>query len=646
VKQYQKTLLIYLVVGLFVVTVYMFVNGNQTPSAKPFSEVVTDIEAGKVKKITVSGLEYSGEYLDGKTKFKTKGERDSAITGIILKAVKDHHMEYNVEERDTGGFLYTLLNWLPMLLMIGFLFFFMRQLQAGGGRAMTFGKSKARMLTENQGKVTFADVAGVDECKAELEEIVQFLKDPKRFTKLGGRIPKGVLLMGAPGTGKTLLARAIAGEAGVPFFSIAGSDFVEMFVGVGASRVRDLFEQGKKNAPCIIFIDEIDAVGRQRGAGMGGGHDEREQTLNQLLVEMDGFESNEGVIIIAATNRPDVLDPAILRPGRFDRRVVVPRPDLVGREAILRVHSRRVPLARDVDIQVLARSTPGMSGADLENLVNESALVAARTGKDVVEMHDFEMAREKILMGAERKSMVMSRKEIENTAHHEAGHALVSMLLPTETDPVHKVSIIPRGRALGVTMQLPVEDRYSMTRTFAENQVAILMGGRIAEELVFGELTSGAGNDFERATELAQKMVCEWGMSDRMGPMVFGRKEGEVFMGRDFGQSKDFSEKTSQEIDTEVRRIVLEQYHRARKLLEENLDGLKRVAKALLEYETIDGDEVRRVLMGEELSRPRPVSPLKTREEVDKEREAQAASRAVENPLIPQVDRLEPSSVS
>lgn len=645
-KQYQKTLLIYVVVGLFVLTVYMLVNGNQAPSAKPFSDVIADVEAGKVKKLTVSGVEYVGEYKDGKTKFKTTGMTDATVTALLFKASKDHQMELNIEQRDTGGFWYAVIQFLPMLLMIGVLLFFMRQLQGGGGRAMTFGKSRARMLTENQSKVTFADVAGVDECKAELEEIVQFLKDPKRFTKLGGRIPKGVLLMGAPGTGKTLLARAIAGEAGVPFFSIAGSDFVEMFVGVGASRVRDLFEQGKKNAPCIIFIDEIDAVGRQRGAGMGGGHDEREQTLNQLLVEMDGFESNEGVIIIAATNRPDVLDPAILRPGRFDRRVVVPRPDLVGREAILRVHSRKVPLAKDVDIQLLARSTPGMSGADLENMVNESALVAARLGKEAVDMSDFENAREKILMGAERKTMVMSRRELENTAHHEAGHALVSMLLPTETDPVHKVSIIPRGRALGVTMQLPIEDRYSMTRTFAENQVAILMGGRIAEELTSGELTSGAGNDFERATELAQKMVCEWGMSDRMGPMVFGRNENEVFLGRDFGKSKDFSEKTAQEIDAEVRRIVLEQYQRARKLLEDNLEGLKRVAKALLEYETIDGDEVRRVLSGEELSRPKPAMPLKTREEIDKERAAlEAARKASENTMMPQGDRLEPSSV-
>ncbi len=643
-KQYQKTLLIYVVVGLFVLTVYMLVNGNQTPSAKPFGTLIADIQAGNVKKLTVSGLEYSGEYKDG-TKFKTKGERDASVTPILLKARSEHNMEYNVEERDTGGFWGFIIQLLPMLLMIGVLLFFMRQLQAGGGRAMTFGKSKARMLTENQGKVTFADVAGVDECKAELEEIVQFLKDPKRFTKLGGRIPKGVLLMGAPGTGKTLLARAIAGEAGVPFFTIAGSDFVEMFVGVGASRVRDLFEQGKKNAPCIIFIDEIDAVGRQRGAGMGGGHDEREQTLNQLLVEMDGFESNEGVIIIAATNRPDVLDPAILRPGRFDRRVVVPRPDLIGREAILRVHSRRVPLAKDVDIQVLARSTPGMSGADLENLVNESALIAARFGKEVVDMADFEGAREKILMGAERKTMVMSRKEIENTAHHEAGHALVSILLPTDTDPVHKVSIIPRGRALGVTMQLPIEDRYSMTRTFAENQVAILMGGRIAEELTFQELTSGAGNDFEKATELAQKMVCDWGMSDRMGPMVFGRNENEVFMGRDFGKSKDFSEKTAQEIDAEVRRIVLEQYQRARKLLEDNFDALKRVARALLEYETIDGDEVRRVMAGETLSRAKPTTSLKTRESVDQEREAQAAARKEAEILRTSAEDLEPSSV-
>jgi cell division protease FtsH len=567
------------------------------------------------------------------------------VLNILRKANQEHQTQYRFEKEDGGGFWFVLAQWLPMLLIIGLLFFFMRQMQAGGGRAMSFGKSRARMLSENQTKITFANVAGVDECKQELEEIVQFLKDPKRFTRLGGRIPKGVLLMGPPGTGKTLLARAIAGEAGVPFFSIAGSDFVEMFVGVGASRVRDLFEQGKKNAPCIIFIDEIDAVGRQRGAGMGGGHDEREQTLNQLLVEMDGFESNDGVIIIAATNRPDVLDPAILRPGRFDRRVVVPRPDLIGREEIFKVHTKKVPLSKDVDIEVLARSTPGMSGADIENLVNESALVAARHEKPTVEMHDFEMAREKIMMGAERRTMVMSRQELENTAYHEAGHALVSILMPSDSDPVHKVTIIPRGRALGLTMRLPVEDRYSMTKTYAENQIAVLMGGRIAEELVFGELTSGAGNDFERATDIAKKMVCEWGMSVKMGPMVYGNKEGEIFLGRDFSQAPDYSEKTAQEIDTEVRHIVLEQYKRARELLEKNFETLKNIAKALLEYETIDGPEIDMIMSGKDITRAKPASRIRTREELDKERAVIAADKAAsEKALGPASSMPEPSN--
>ncbi len=633
-KQYQKTLLIWLVFGLFIVTVWSLFGKNAVPSIdKPFSEVISSIEAGQVKDVTITGQDFTGEFKNG-TKFKATGDRGEAVLNILRKANLDHQTAYRFEKEEVGGFWFVLAQWLPMLLIVGLLFFFMRQMQAGGGRAMSFGKSRARMLTENQSKITFANVAGVDECKQELEEIVQFLKDPKRFTRLGGRIPKGVLLMGPPGTGKTLLARAVAGEAGVPFFSIAGSDFVEMFVGVGASRVRDLFEQGKKNAPCIIFIDEIDAVGRQRGAGMGGGHDEREQTLNQLLVEMDGFESNDGVIIIAATNRPDVLDPALLRPGRFDRRVVVPRPDLLGREAIYKVHTKKVPLADDVDIQVLARSTPGMSGADIENLVNEAALVAAREEKPKVEMIDFEMAREKIMMGAERRSMVMSKKEIENTAYHEAGHALVSMLMESEVDPVHKVTIIPRGRALGVTMQLPLEDRYSMTKTYAENQLAILMGGRIAEELTFGEITSGAGNDFERATEVAQKMVCEWGMS-KMGPLIYGKKEGEIFLGRDFSKGPDYSEKTAQEIDTEVRRIVIEQYNRARALLEKHVDALKRIAKALLEYETIDGKELKVLLAGHKLTRERPSSRIKSREDLDRERSVIIVENAALKAALP-----------
>jgi cell division protease FtsH len=507
----------------------------------------------------------------------------------------------------------------------------MRQIQAGGGKAMSFGKSRARLMNESQNKVTFQDVAGVDESKVELEEIVQFLKDPKKFTRLGGRIPKGVLLMGPPGTGKTLLAKAIAGEAGVPFFSIAGSDFVEMFVGVGASRVRDLFEQGKKNAPCIIFIDEIDAVGRHRGAGMGGGHDEREQTLNQLLVEMDGFESNEGVIIIAATNRPDVLDPAILRPGRFDRRIVVPRPDVTGREQIFRVHLRKVPFSTDVDIEVLSRMTPGMSGADIENLVNEAALIAARQDKPKVGMHDFEQARDKVLMGNERRSLVMTQKELEATAYHEAGHALVGVLLGQEGAaatqrgstadfiPLHKVTIIPRGAALGVTSFLP-DDRKSMSKTFAENRVAMAMGGRIAEEIIYGDFNSGAANDIEQATDLARAMVTEWGMSQKLGPLAFGSKDGEVFLGRDFTQQHNYSNQTAEDIDAEVKRIVTEQYERAKVLVKSNIDKLHALAKMLLEYETLDGKDIDVIFSGGTIARTRPSVRIRTREQIEEER--------------------------
>jgi len=471
----------------------------------------------------------------------------------------------------------------------------MRQMQMGGGKAMSFGKSRAKLLTENQHRITFSDVAGVEEAKQELEEIIAFLKDPKKFTRLGGRIPKGVLLVGAPGTGKTLLARAIAGEAGVPFFSISGSDFVEMFVGVGASRVRDLFVQGKKQAPCIIFIDEIDAVGRHRGAGLGGGHDEREQTLNQLLVEMDGFETNEGVILIAATNRPDVLDPALLRPGRFDRRVVVPRPDVRGREEILRVHSRRVPLADGVDIGQLARGTPGFSGADLENLVNEAALLAARKNKDKVDMQDFELSKDKVLMGAERRSMILSDEERRTTAYHEAGHALVAKLIP-DTDPVHKVTIIPRGMALGVTQQVPMDDRHTWSREYIHNRLAIMFGGRVAEELTSGQITTGAGDDIEKATDLARRMVCEWGMSENLGPMTFGKKEEQIFLGRDFTQTKDYSEQTAIEIDGEVRRILRDAYERAKRLLRSNLEILHRMATVLLEKEVLDGPEIDELL--------------------------------------------------
>jgi cell division protease FtsH len=529
-------------------------------------------------------------------------------------------VKYEKEEQN-NLWLTILGQWMPVVFLFLFFIFFMRQLQGGSGKAMTFGKSKAKLLSESHNKVTFADVAGVDECKEELEEIVAFLKDPKKFTKLGGRIPKGVLMMGSPGTGKTLLARAVAGEAGVPFFSISGSDFVEMFVGVGASRVRDLFEQGKKNAPCIIFIDEIDAVGRHRGAGLGGGHDEREQTLNQLLVEMDGFESNDGVILIAATNRPDVLDPALQRPGRFDRRIVVPRPDLKGRLGVLKVHTRRVPLAPDVDLEVIARGTPGMTGADLENLVNESALFAARQNKERVDLSDFEAAKDKVFMGPERKSMIMTEKEKRNTAVHEAGHALLAKLLPG-CDPLHKVTIIPRGQALGVTWSLPTEDRLNGYKKQILDRISMMMGGRIAEQLMFDEMSSGASNDIERATETARAMVCRWGMSEKLGPLAFGKSDGEVFLGRDFNSSKDYSEDTARQIDNEVRGIVMDCYNRGKQALTDHMEALKRVSEALVEYETLDAEDVNILLQGGQLTRERPPprinAPPKATEKKDK----------------------------
>jgi cell division protease FtsH len=504
-------------------------------------------------------------------------------------------VKIDVKPPDTNSWLAIVLQWVPMLLFIGVWIFFMRQMQGGGAKALSFGKARARLISEKQNKVTFQDVAGVDEAKEELREIIEFLKDPPKFQKLGGKIPKGVLLVGPPGTGKTLLAKAIAGEANVPFFSISGSDFVEMFVGVGASRVRDLFEQGKKHAPCIIFMDEIDAVGRHRGAGLGGGHDEREQTLNQLLVEMDGFETNEGVILIAATNRPDVLDPALLRPGRFDRQVVVARPDVRGREEILKVHSRRIPLAPKVDLKVLARGTPGFSGADLANLVNEAALLAARQDKKVVEMIDFENAKDKVLMGVERRSMIISETEKKTIAYHEAGHALVADLLPG-ADPLHKVTIIPRGRALGLTQQLPADDKYNYSRDYLVNRITILLGGRAAEEIVFQQQTTGAGDDLEKATDMARKMVCEWGMSDKMGPLTFGKGEEHIFLGREVARPKDFSEETAVLIDSEIKRIVMECASRARHMIETNLEKLHALARALLERESLDGEEIARIL--------------------------------------------------
>jgi cell division protease FtsH len=583
-------------------------NRESTPS---YSDFLVQVDKGDVREATLylspNSYELQGEYVNpANQKFRVTIPKEETPT--LTKALKDKAVMLSVKEVRSGDWVLILLNALPLLLLAGFVFFLMRQMQAGGNKALSFGKSRARLLSAQQKKATFKDVAGSDEAKEELQEIIEFLKDPQKFQKLGGRIPKGVLLVGPPGTGKTLLARAIAGEANVPFFSISGSDFVEMFVGVGASRVRDLFEQGKKNAPCIIFIDEIDAVGRHRGAGLGGGHDEREQTLNALLVEMDGFESNEGVILIAATNRPDVLDPALLRPGRFDRRVVVARPDVKGREEILRVHTRKVPLSDDVELSIIARGTPGFSGADLANLVNEAALWAARQNRKFVAMADFEMAKDKVLMGVERKSMILSDEEKKNTAYHEAGHALVAAMTPG-ADPVHKVTIIPRGMALGLTMQLPEADKHTYTKEYLEGMLAVLMGGRTAEEIFLGHITTGAGNDIERATDIARNMVCEWGMS-QLGPLAFGKKEEAIFLGREIAQHRDFSEDTALQIDKEVKRIVSEAYEKAHNLLETNRDTLDRIAQALLEREVLDANEVKMLMEGKTLpEKPRTPPP-------------------------------------
>lgn len=603
-KQTHKTVALWFVMILiFAVLFKLFDAGTKPRKEVKFSDFIKAVKEQKVAEVTfktdntIVGTFKEPQLPDGKKYFETVGDTTNNKVFEILEA---NGVVPNYERVEKTPFWQqVIVSWFPMLLLFGVFFMFMRQIQVGGGKAMSFGKSRARMMTENTNRVTFKDVAGVEEAKDELEEIISFLKDPKKFTKLGGRIPKGVLLMGPPGTGKTLMARAIAGEAGVPFFSISGSDFVEMFVGVGASRVRDLFEQGKKHAPCIIFIDEIDAVGRHRGAGLGGGHDEREQTLNQLLVEMDGFESNEGVILIAATNRPDVLDPALLRPGRFDRRVVVSKPDVKGRNQILVVHTRKTPMASDINLEIIARGTPGFSGADLENLVNEAALIAARKDKKYLEMTDFEEAKDKVLMGVERKSMFISDAEKKNTAYHEAGHTLVGKLLPG-MDPIHKVTIIPRGMALGLTQTLPKEDRLSLSKEKAENTIAFLMGGRLAEEIVFGHKTTGAGNDIERATDLARRMVCEWGMSEKLGPLTFGKKEEQIFLGREIAQSRDFSEQTAQMIDQEVRAIVDRNYKRAQDLLTEKREILDNLAKALLEYEVLDGDEIETIVSGKE----------------------------------------------
>jgi cell division protease FtsH len=573
-------------------------SGSSGQKEKPinFSQFLSDVDQGNVSEVTINAQELRGKFKD-QSGFTTTAPVNYPD---MIKSLRDKGVNINIRDVTNGSWPLQLLGtWAPLILLAALWFFMIRQMQTGGNKALSFGKSRARLLSMQQKKVTFKDVAGVDEAKEELREIIEFLREAQKFQKLGGRIPKGVLLVGPPGTGKTLLARAVAGEANVPFFSISGSDFVEMFVGVGASRVRDLFEQGKKNAPCIIFIDEIDAVGRHRGAGLGGGHDEREQTLNQLLVEMDGFESNEGVILMAATNRPDVLDPALLRPGRFDRRVVVSRPDVRGREEILRVHTRKIPLAEDVDLTVLARGTPGFSGADLANMVNEAALSAARQNRKAVLHYDFEVAKDKVLMGVERKSMILSDEEKKVTAFHEAGHALLAVKLP-HADPVHKVTIIPRGMALGVTMQLPIDDKHNYTKEYLETEIAILMGGRLAEELFLNQMSTGAGNDIERATELARKMVCEWGMST-LGPLTFGKKEEQIFLGREIAQHRDYSEDTAIKIDMEVRRLVDDGYTRAKGLLSDSREVLTRIAMALLEREVLDATEIKMLVEGKEL---------------------------------------------
>jgi cell division protease FtsH len=613
-----KTLIFWVVLIVTAVLLWQVVRQTQTKSEqdRSFSEFMSEVEKANVDNVEIMGSEVKGKLKDGSA-FKT------TIPDYpdLIKTLMQKNVSIKVKEPTQSPWLAALISWAPFVLLIGFWIFFMRQMQSGGNKALSFGKSRAKLLSSQQKKATFKDVAGAEEAKEELQEIIEFLREPQKFQKLGGRIPKGVLLVGPPGTGKTLLARAIAGEAGVPFFSISGSDFVEMFVGVGASRVRDLFEQGKKNAPCIIFIDEIDAVGRHRGAGLGGGHDEREQTLNQLLVEMDGFESNEGVILIAATNRPDVLDPALLRPGRFDRRVIVGRPDVKGREGILQVHTKKIPLAEDVDITVLARGTPGFSGADLANLVNEAALNAARYNQKSVTMTDFEGAKDKVLMGVERKSLIISDAEKRNTAYHEAGHALVAALLP-DADPLHKVTIIPRGMALGVTMQLPVDDKHTYTRDYLESQIAIMMGGRVAEELFLEHMTTGAGNDIEQATELARRMVCDYGMSS-LGPLTFGKREEQIFLGREIAQHRDYSEDTAIRIDQEIKRFVTEGYTKAKKILDENREILCRIAENLLEREVLDANEVKMIIQNipleaknGPLSNSKPGPPEQTKPQV------------------------------
>ena len=626
-----RSLLFWMVLVVLGVLIWNFSTKlHQNERTIMFSDFMSQADAGTISRVDITGQDIAGVTKGGE---RFHSYAPTQYEGLVNKLI-DRNVVVNSKEPTASPWASLLYSWGPVMLMIGFWIFFMRQMQSGGNKALSFGKSKAKLSSSSQKKVTFKDVAGVDEAKEELQEIIEFLKEPQKFQKLGGRIPKGVLLMGPPGTGKTLLARAVAGEANVPFFSISGSDFVEMFVGVGASRVRDLFEQGKKNAPCIVFIDEIDAVGRHRGAGLGGGHDEREQTLNQLLVEMDGFESNEGVILVAATNRPDVLDPALLRPGRFDRRIVVNRPDVKGREGILAVHTRKIPMSDDVEIGVLARGSAGFSGADLANLVNEAALNAARYNQKVVRMHDFEFAKDKVLMGSERRSMIISDAEKRVTAIHEAGHALLTVLLP-HADPIHKVTIIPRGMALGLTQQLPADEKHNYSRDYLNDQIAILLGGRIAEEITMDSLTTGAGNDLERATELSRKMVCEWGMSDAMGPLTFGKKEEQIFLGREIAQHQDYSEDTALKIDQEVKRFVTDNYQRAHTVLVEHKDTVVKLAEALLSREVLDADQVRRLAAGLSLDDPRPVAARPAVADEDEARPRQK-ERA---PIVPALNK-------
>jgi len=599
-----RNILFWIAAGIIIILLWSLL---QSPTAAKkevdFSQFLMDVEEDLVEEVTIAGSQIKGKYRDGTT-FKTVAPPQF---DDLVKILREHKVIFKVRDTSRGPWFSYLFTWFPIILLIFFWIFFMRQMQAGGNKALSFGKSRAKLFSGIQKKFTFKDVAGVEEAEEELQEIIEFLKDPKKFQKLGGRIPKGVILVGAPGTGKTLLARAVAGEANVPFFSISGSDFVEMFVGVGASRVRDLFDQGKKHAPCLIFIDEIDAVGRQRGAGLGGGHDEREQTLNQLLVEMDGFDSNEGIILIAATNRPDILDMALLRPGRFDRRIVVNMPDIKGREDILKVHVKNIPLAKNVDLKVIARSTPGFSGADLANLVNEAALIAARHGQDNVTMEDMEYAKDKVLMGVERKSMIISEEEKKSTAYHEAGHALIAALIP-EADPIHKVTIIPRGLAMGLTQQLPLDDRYTYSKVYLEAQLSVLMAGRNSEKLFLGKTTTGAANDFEKATEIARKMVCQWGMSD-LGPLTYGERDDLIFLGRDLAMHKNFSEKTAELIDAEVKKIINKNYERTKGLLEKNKTKLKIIAELLLEKEILTSEEIDLIIKGKKLKKVKKAAP-------------------------------------